>query len=165
MIRGIHHFAVHVRDLERMSNFYKEAFGFQDTGQASSWSDSPVVDEIIDVRNSAARTTMLSAGNCYVELFQFSAPPPGSTTALRPYDHGYTHFCVDVTDIGAEIERLTKLGMNFDRPHGPAKAVDAGTVLTVYGRDPEGNVIEIQQTNPGCVFDVQHLPKAKIAAT
>jgi hypothetical protein len=32
-------------------------------------------------------------------LFQFAAPDPASTRPLRPFDKGYTHFCVDVTDI------------------------------------------------------------------
>ena len=32
MIRGIHHVGVHVRDLDRMIRFYREAFGFELVG-------------------------------------------------------------------------------------------------------------------------------------
>jgi hypothetical protein len=141
-----------------------EAFGFEDPGFAGSWSNSPQIDEIVDIPNSAARSLMLVAGNCYLEIFQYSAPhPDDSSRPLRPYDHGYTHFCVDVTDIEVEVERLSKLGMSFDRPHGKGKPVDVGIVKAIYGTDPEGNLIEVQETLAGCVFDAGRLPKASIA--
>ena len=87
-----------------------------------------------------------------------------SAVPCEPYRNGYTHFCVDVTDIEAEAERLANLGMTFDRPHGQAKPVDVGIVKAVYGRDPEGNLIELQETAPDCDFDVRHLPKASLAS-
>jgi catechol 2,3-dioxygenase-like lactoylglutathione lyase family enzyme len=164
MIRGVHHFTVHVRDMERMRKFYMDAFGFTDPGFAGGWSDSPAIDEIVGVANSAARSMMLVAGNCYLEIFQYSAPPPDDSMAARhPYEHGYTHFCVDVTDIEAEVERLKTVGMTFDRPHGQGRPVDVSIVKAFFGKVREGNLIEIQETAAGCVFDAKHLPKASIA--
>jgi catechol 2,3-dioxygenase-like lactoylglutathione lyase family enzyme len=154
MIRGIHHVAVHVRDLDRMIKFYRDAFGFEVVGEQFSWSDNAMLDQVLDVPGSAARGAMLRAGSCYMELFQFTAPQPVSTRPLRPFDKGYTHFCVDVTDIEQEYERLRTLGMTFGHPH----PLDAGHVKTIYGRDPEGNVIEIQQTAPDCGFRLDKLP-------
>jgi catechol 2,3-dioxygenase-like lactoylglutathione lyase family enzyme len=162
MIRGIHHVTVHVRDMERMKRFYKEAFGFEDIGFAGGWSDNPVLDEIIGVEGSAAESVMLCANNCYLELFKFSAPAPGSSRALDPNDHGYTHFCVDVVGIEEEVERLAGIGMTFDRPHGRARAVDVSIVKAIYGRDPEGNLIELQETAPDCPFDASLLPSASL---
>jgi glyoxylase I family protein len=154
MITGIHHVAVHVRDLERMVRFYEEAFGFQQVGEQFSWREIPMMDQILDVADSAARGCMLRAGSCYMELFEFSAPEPISARALRPFDKGYTHFCVDVTDIEHEYERLKTVGMTFGHPH----PLDAGHVKTIYGQDPEGNVIEIQQTANHCEFRLDKLP-------
>ena len=163
MIRGIHHVTVHVRDLERMARFYIEAFGFQDMNFAGGWENSPEIDYIVDVPGSAARSLMLSAGNCYLELFQYSQPAPDDAAQpLQPYQHGYTHFCVDVTDIEAEVERLRGVGMTFDRPQGPGKPVDVGIVKAIYGRDPEGNLIELQETAADCAFDARHLAKARL---
>jgi catechol 2,3-dioxygenase-like lactoylglutathione lyase family enzyme len=79
MIRGIHHVAVHVRDLDRMIKFYKDAFGFEVVGEEFSWRDTPWLDQLLDVPGSAARGAMLRAGSCYMELFEFSAPQPVST--------------------------------------------------------------------------------------
>jgi len=148
MIRGIHHVAVHVRDLERMIAFYHEAFGFEVVGEQFSWKDAAIVDQLIDVPGSAARGVMLRAGTCYIEMFQFDLPAPGHATPLNPQDRGYTHFCVDVTDIEAEYERLKRAGMTF----GHSAPIDMGHVKSIYGRDPEGHVIEIQQTAEICDF-------------
>ena len=40
MIRGIHHVGVHVRDLDRMIRFYREAFGFELVGEPFGWRDN-----------------------------------------------------------------------------------------------------------------------------
>lgn len=153
MIRGIHHVAIHVHDMDRMIRFYNEAFGFEVVGEPFSWQNDEFIDRIVDVPGSAARGAMLRAGTCYIEMFQYSAPAPSVTQGLNPYDKGYTHFCVDVTEIEYEFERLKKLGMTFSQP-GP---IDVGHVKTIYGRDPEGNLIEIQQTQESCDFPLDKL--------
>jgi len=134
--------------------FYSEAFGFEIVGERFGWEDNPTLDRILDVPGSAARGAMLRAGTCYLEMFQFSAPSPMSGRPLRPFDKGYTHFCVDVTEIELECARLQKLGMSF----GDRTPVDMGHVKSLYGRDPEGNVIELQQTAPHCDFRLDGLP-------
>lgn len=154
MIRGIHHFAIHVNDFDRMVKFYNEAFGFEIVGEEFSWENDEFIDKIVDVKNSAARGAMLRAGTCYFEMFEFKAPLPDSPDPQKPYDKGYTHFCVDVTDIEKEFERLQGLGMTFSQP-GP---IDVGHVKSIYGRDPEGNVIEIQETQSNCDFPLSALP-------
>jgi glyoxylase I family protein len=154
MIRGIHHVAVHVRDLDRMIGFYRDAFGFEVVGEPFAWRDSEFIDRIVDVPQSAARGAMLRAGSCYLEMFEYSEPKPAVSKPLQPYDKGYTHFCVDATDIEHEVPRLRGLGMSFNQA-GP---IDVGHVKSIYGRDPEGNLIEIQQTAAHCDFRMDLLP-------
>lgn len=153
MIRGIHHVSVHVNDLDRMMEFYRQAFGFELVGETFAWKDAELLDRILDVPGSAAKGAMMRAGTCYIELFEFQAPQPDQPLPKRPYDKGYTHFCVDVTDIEHEYTRLKGLGMTF----GYFEPIDMGHVRTVYGRDPEGNVIEIQQTMANCDFQLEKL--------
>jgi len=154
MIRGIHHVSVHVNDFDRMVAFYRDAFGFEIVGDGFGWENVEALDNILDVRGTAARGAMLRAGTCYIELFEFTAPAPEMSTPKRPNDKGYTHFCVDVTDIAAEYARLKALGMTF----GHHEPIDMGHVKTIYGRDPEGNVIEIQETAAGCDMALEELP-------
>ena len=153
MIRGIHHIGAHVHDMERMIKFYREAFGFALLSEPFSWEDDDFIDKIVDVPNSAARGCMLRAGTCYLELFQYSKPAPDSPAPKRPYDKGYTHFCVDVIGIEEEFERLKGLGMTFSQP----APINVGHVKSIYGRDPEGNVIELQETI-ACDFELDQLP-------
>ncbi len=136
-----------------MIAFYREAFGFEIVGEPFAWKDAGIVDQLIDVPHSAARGAMLRAGPCYFEMFQFEAPEPAVTAPLNPHDKGYTHFCVDVTDIAQEYERLKGLGMTFGAP----QPIDMGHVKSVYGRDPEGNLIEIQQTAENCDFRMERI--------
>lgn len=154
MIRGIHHIGMNCRDLDRMKRFYCEAFGFVPVDeQGFAWADMEVMDRIVDVPGSAARGCMLRAGTCYLELFEYSAPPSGLDRPLRPFDRGYTHFCVDVTDIETDIVHLRNCGMTFNG----RDFVDAGHVKTLYGYDPEGNVIEVQQCAPDNGFTLGDL--------
>ena len=51
-------------------------------------------------------------------------------------------------------KRLKTLGMTFGQP----APIDVGHVKSIYGRDPEGNLIEIQQTAENCDFPLDDLP-------
>lgn len=153
MIRGIHHVGVNCRDIDRMKRFYIEAFGFTAVDDGFAWADEPAMDVIVDVPGSASKGVMLRAGSCYLELFEYSAPAPEHPDPKRPHDRGYTHFCIDVTDIEADIAHLKACGMTFnDRDF-----VDVGHVKTLYGYDPEGNVIEVQQCAPANGFTLDEL--------
>jgi catechol 2,3-dioxygenase-like lactoylglutathione lyase family enzyme len=153
MIKGVHHVAVHVRDLDAMVTFYRDAFGFEPIDEGFSWTNNPVVAKLIDVPYSEAKGIMLRTGNCYLELFQYRAPDPVSTRPLAPYDRGYTHFCVEMNDIARQFERLRALGMTF----GHTEPVDAGPTMAIYGKDPEGNIIEILECKAECTFSLDEL--------
>jgi catechol 2,3-dioxygenase-like lactoylglutathione lyase family enzyme len=156
MIRGIHHVGINVRDMDRMIRFYREAFGFELSGEPFDWAGNATLDQIVDVKGSAARGAMLQAGTCYLEIFQYSAPEPEVTKPLHPFDRGYTHFCVDITDIEADIAHLTACGMSFTGRDW----VDMGHVKTIYGYDPEGNIIEVQQCAPANGMTLEELKPA-----
>ena len=143
MINGINHVAVVTTDLDRMVGFYRDVFGFE-VCSGSEWKDSPLVDSIVGVPNSAARSVVLAAGNVYLELFQYLSPPtPAAGPETQPFHRGYTHICIDVSDIDAECARLTSAGLRFNRapPH-----LEMSGLKAIYGRDPDGNIIELQET-------------------
>ena len=141
MIRGIHHTAISTADLERSIAFYRDLLGFE-TVMDWSWPEGTAnMNATHDLEETAGRVVLLKAGNAMLELFQFETPTPKPVDPDRPLsDHGITHFCIDVDDIDLEYERLKAGGMRFHCP-----PVDYGTVKTTYGRDPDGNVIELQE--------------------
>lgn len=141
MINGIHHVALSTPNLERILKFYRDALGFKEISRVSWPQGSDVIDEIVGLKGSAADTVMLSAGNAVIEFFQYHSPDPqGEQRPRNANDRGYTHFCIDVTDIDSEYERLKAAGATFQSP-----PQDFGTLKATYGRDPDGNIFEIQE--------------------
>lgn len=147
MIRGIHHVAMNTADLGRLVAFYRDIIGFEVIAEGK-WQKSEIIDEVVGLKGSVAKQAMLRAGNCYLEIFEYTSPAARPGEPLRACDRGYTHLCLDVMDIQAEYNRLSAKGVKFNRP--PA---DFGEVKAVYGRDPDGNLLEIQEVvSDGCPF-------------
>jgi glyoxylase I family protein len=140
MIRGCHHIGINTSDLDRLADFYARAFGFRPAmDQAISWRDNAIIDRTTGVHGSVARMLMMEAGNLYLELLEYSAPSPRSAAPLAPNDRGYTHLAIDVIGIEEEMERLAALGMVFLSQ----EPMTFGRLRAVYGRDPDGNLIEL----------------------
>jgi glyoxylase I family protein len=146
LILGLHHVAIATTDAERMLAFYRDLLGL-DVVVDYTWSDDNVVaDRITALHGSSARHIMLRKGNAYFEIFQYFSPQPAQgDPARRVCDPGITHLCFDVAGLDREYERLSKAGMTF---HCPPQDVAAG-VRTTYGRDPDGNVVELQELTSG----------------
>ena len=97
------------------------------------------MNQITKLEASSGTLVILKAGNAFIELFEFATPEPMPSDPNRPVcDHGITHICLDVVDVDEEYERLKAAGMKF---HCPPQDLADGR--TTYGRDPDGNVIEL----------------------
>ena len=141
MIRGIHHTAISTPDLDRALAFYRDLLGAEVMSEFEWPVGAKVADSIVGLDGSSARAVMLKLGNAMIELFEYHTPEPRTGDSNRPVcDHGITHICLDVTDVKAEYERLVAAGMTF---HCPPQ--DLGAAWATYGRDPDGNVIELQE--------------------
>jgi len=142
MIRGIHHIAISTRDLERAVDFYCRLLGFEKVFEGGWSVGYESADMITGLKDSSARMAMLSGGNAIIELFHYTSPTPTTGEPRRAVcDHGITHICLEVVGIDAEYERLKEMGMEF---HCPPQDFGKGIKAT-YGRDPDGNVIELQE--------------------
>ncbi len=141
MIRGVHHVAISTPSLEPMLGFYRDLLGFEDLGQVEWPVGTRQIDAVMGLEDSSARQVMLKLGNLCLEMFEFRSPQPSPMDPQRPVcNHGHTHLCLDVTDIQSVYERLLAAGTRF---HAPPQ--DFGNVRATYGRDPDGNVFEIQE--------------------
>ena len=140
MIRGIHHTAVSVGNIKKALAFYRDVLGFDVVMEGGWKAGTAQADHIIGLGDTAAKFAMLSKGDSRIELFEYSSPTPKQADPTRRVcDHGYTHICLEVEDIDLEYERLQAGGMTFHAP--PQEAL--GNMRAIYGRDPDGNVIEL----------------------
>jgi glyoxylase I family protein len=146
VIRGIHHVAISTPDLDRLVGFYRDVIGAELLRESGWPVGSDTIDTLVGLHGSSCRTATLRLGNAYLELFQYDTPTPAPQDPARPVnDHGYTHMCLDVIDIDAEYERLLAAGMTFHCPPPALGVIGSGSLRSTYGRDPDGNVIEIQE--------------------
>jgi len=145
MINGIHHVAISTGDMERSLTFYRDLIGLEvimEGGWESGDAESQMAEKINALKAPAAKMAMLKTGNAMIEIFEYSSPQPKPGDPNRPVcDHGITHICLDVTDLDAEYDRLKAAGMTF---HCPPQMLGR-SVKTTYGRDPDGNVVELQE--------------------
>jgi glyoxylase I family protein len=137
VIKGVHHIAIGVPDIEAGLAFYCDILGFD-----LDWrSDISAVNEkagaAVGLPGFEAKMAMLKGSNLCLELWQYSNPEPRDLRS-DPSDLGYPHMALAVEDIEAEYVRLAAAGMTFVGP-----PVDFGTQKAIYGRDPFGNIIEL----------------------
>lgn len=151
MIHGINHVAISTGDIERSAEFYRELLGFEEVFRLNWDVGTRVLDDITGLTDSSARIVMLKCGNACVELFEYASPAPKAGDPARPVcDHGITHLCLQVTDIDAEYARLEAAGMTF---HCPPQQVGSD-IRATYGRDPDGNVVELLEAPAGHALSV-----------
>lgn len=141
----IHRASITTSDLDRLRDFYCEHFGFVEV-LATQWAgDNPAADTIFGLRGTAVRMVMLRSANAFLELFEFVQPQGRPGNPLRPVcDVGITHICIAVDDIAADYARLEKAGMVFNCPPQTVP----GLCTATYGRDPDGNLVELMQIDP-----------------
>lgn len=143
MILGVNHVALSVPDMDRALQFYCDLLGFKKLSESGWAAGTEAADRILAVKGSSARVCHIGVDNLLVELFQFGDCDPALQDPRRPViDHGITHLCLAVTELDEEYARLSAAGMKF---HSPPTDVGIPGVRTVYGRDPFGNVVELEE--------------------
>jgi catechol 2,3-dioxygenase-like lactoylglutathione lyase family enzyme len=161
MILGVNHITLSVPSLEEALAFYCDLLGFELVARMS-WKSgsgtSVTAGKIMGIDGTAADAAHLRCSNLVLELFEFSHCEPASQHPERPpIDHGYSHFCLAVSDIDSEYRRLKSAGMRF---LGEPIKVAPG-VVSVYGRDPFGNLIELEEAAGRVVSSVSALEAAR----
>ncbi len=143
MTCSVNHIGIRVRDMDRMLDFYRQAFGFETARVICDGRSIP--SEYSFSREAAShqtrtrlpRVVMLRTGNCYIEVME-DLDEHTSKAATR----GYTQLSVEVENLDQEYARLKTLGATFSQ----SEPIDLGYVKVVTGFDPEGNQLELQQT-------------------
>lgn len=159
-INGIHHIAVSVPDLAAAEAFYCGVIGFEvkDRFDFSATADG---DAVLALENGSAKSILLNCGNVYLEVFEFLSPDPKTQDSDRPVcDHGYTHIAFDVDDVYSAYHVLADAGVRWHSPPVRSSECDDPLIIT-YGRDPFGNVIEIQQLPRGVDYRLHDLDVGK----
>lgn len=140
IIRGVHHTSFTTQNFEGMLHFYRDLIGL--TEIVKSDIQSEILDNITGIQNAKLKNVMLNARNTVIELFEYISPKGEPGDLNRPANNvGLTHVCFDVVNIFAVYKRLKEAGVEFNCEPQNFK----GKVLATYGRDPDGNLFELQE--------------------
>jgi catechol 2,3-dioxygenase-like lactoylglutathione lyase family enzyme len=136
-IERVDHIGIRVRDLERALAFYR-VLGFELVHRARG-------DDVAIVRNDRGIELNL--------LFNANAGDPAVNPLMDVSEKlpGYTHMALRVASIPATIAALQANRIAISQ--GPVSFGDSGQV-SVFVRDPDGNVIELRGRDQGAVDGV-----------
>jgi catechol 2,3-dioxygenase-like lactoylglutathione lyase family enzyme len=139
MLKGIHHTAISVPNLEEAIRFYQAIGGFTLVHQFTL-ENSTVNRAVMGVRDAAASVVLLKGATGYLELFQFDMPTTTTDDMPKVLDTGIRHICIQAQDGDQLFDTAEKLGaVSHARPTG----LGTGN-LYAYVRDPMGNVVELE---------------------
>jgi len=127
-LKGIHHIALNVKDLDRAESFYTDVLGFQVTNRFSK----------------GLRHLMLETGNAAIALFE--SPELEVKEAINLLsEEGYLHLALEAEP--ADFENIVKelQSKNIHIDNGPVKRGDGESI---YFNDPDYNHLEIHCYNP-----------------
>ena len=141
MIRGIHHTYSSTNNFNAMIHFYRDLIGFEHVVSIDWDEGTEAADRVVGLHNSAVTHALLKAGNTFIEIFYYRNPRGADAEANSPAcDVGVKHVCFDVLDIEAEYDRLISAGIKLN-----SAPVQFRGLKCTYGRDPDGNIFEIQE--------------------
>lgn len=155
MINGTHHISLSTADLERCLGFYRDLLGLPLLSKALVEPGIlPGFERIVGAPGARVWVAQLSAGNLRIEVFSYEHPRPGEADVRQPWDVGLRHIAFDVTDIDGEYERLKSAGVEF---LSEPQSLEGVNLRSVYLRDPDGNIVEMQEVFPGSPVDRSHV--------
>lgn len=146
MINGVHHVSIATTDHDRMLAFYQTLLGLDVCMTMTAEETDAAFQTLVGLKDAAFRGTWLKAGNIQIEFFTYSNPKGREAEPRPACDAGIRHICFDITDLESEYARLRTAGVEFISE--PQYMADA-KVLTVYARDPDGNIVELQEIFAG----------------
>ncbi len=143
MVRFLH-FSLVARDVVALANFYEGAFGLQKRRPLTRLAGADV-GRGIGVMDAQIQSIWLMAADArtpFLEIMQFQdAEVEPAPQVTKP---GWSHLAMAVPDIVAAVAAVRMHGGTLQ-----GEIVDFGQsnapYLVTYVRDPEGNVIELEQ--------------------
>ena len=146
----IYHVGFIVDDLEKSLEWYTNVLGLQVEREIREVSGE-WISAVTGFENTCLKMVWVGTGNgCSFELDQYVSPPGSNNppTSARN-DVRASHVGIEVDDVHAEYQRMSKLGVKFAGP--PPVKLDnefPWANCAVFLQDPDGNWIELLERNP-----------------
>ena len=125
-LESIHHVALIVSDYSKSKWFYTEVLGLT------------IIAEHYRAERQSYKLDLRGSGGIQIELFSFPCPPP---RVSRPEACGLRHLAFRVSNLDAEVDRLTKLGVILE----PTRVDEYTGKRFTFFSDPDGLPLELYE--------------------
>jgi len=138
--------AISVADVQLSQRWYRDLFGFQESGGTSLFVPLLGSDRVQGVPGATSVCWWLMDSQDFfqIELFQFSKPTARPLPEVwRPCDIGYSTIGIHVADFDATLERLERRRVRL-----LSDPIGAPGSRRVCVRDPDGVLLEVMEDDP-----------------
>jgi catechol 2,3-dioxygenase-like lactoylglutathione lyase family enzyme len=147
------HVALVTPDMDRLVKFYTQILGIEPHTRRDSIRDSPKLDDIANIDGLKMRAAWFKTGSIGLEMWSFENPKTLEAQKPSPYHQiGYNKVVFEVENIDSEYKRLKDLGVKF-----LSEPVSNKNYSVVYARDPDGNLIGLEQHNTDSTMSLDRL--------
>ena len=133
-----HHTAFSCEDWDLSMGFFVDVLGYRILGQMDERGE-PELAAVVGMPGAKCRWAMLELGGHHIELFKWLTPTTGKPHGNHQSDIGYTHICLQVSDVWEVHKRLTAAGW---QPLSEPQPLRGGAALPMYVAGPEGCIVE-----------------------
>ena len=141
------HTSIVARDWISLSRFYVRALGCKpkppERNLKGEWLDRATSLKDAHIEGIHLKLPGYGVGGPTLEIFQYSKERKGGSAAINK--PGYAHIAFAVQDIAKALEKVERHGGGRVGEIVSEEIDGVGSINFVYGRDPEGNIIELQK--------------------
>lgn len=138
------HTNIVTKNIDKLSKFYIDVFDCKVKSKGhmkGEWLDKAVNLKDAEINSIELTLPGYSEGYPYLEIFSYSDLIEGGTKSSNTT--GYTHLSFEVEDVGSIYDKAILNGA-FKYGELIKKEFKSGTLTFVYIKDPDGNIIEIE---------------------
>jgi catechol 2,3-dioxygenase-like lactoylglutathione lyase family enzyme len=149
------HVSIVTPDIDRLVAFYTRVLGIRPHRRSDNIKPNTKLDDIGGVDNIRLRGAWFKLDNMQLELWQYDNPKTPTPNAPRPINEiGYHSIAFEVGNLATEYARLTTWKIPF-----LSKPVAENKQKTVFLRDPDGNLISLNEYESGSIYSINTLKK------
>jgi catechol 2,3-dioxygenase-like lactoylglutathione lyase family enzyme len=151
----IGHIAIVTPDIDRIIAFYTELLGVPPYRRNDDIKNNPKLDAIANIDGLKMKGAWFKTGNMILEIWQFISPETKpNATPLSLTQVGYSKIAFEVGNLASEYKRLGDKNFYF-----LSKPMKTDGVEMVYLRDPDGNLLLLQEFGQNSTQSIDKLKK------
>jgi catechol 2,3-dioxygenase-like lactoylglutathione lyase family enzyme len=151
------HVSIVTPNIDTLVAFYTQLLGIKPHRRSDNIKPNRKLDDIGGIDSIRLRGAWFKVGNMILEMWEYQNPLTPTPKTVRPFNEiGYQSITFEVSNIQDDYILLTSGRRNVQVLSKPIVQKDA---TLFFLRDPDGNLISLQQSKVGSTFSFDKLKK------